>query len=341
MSVHEELSISEEYLRSCLQEQYGLTSTSFEFIPLGLDSQAGIYRVMCTDGLPRLLKVRSGLLYEASCLIPRYLHDQGIASVVAPLPTLQHSLWTHFGDWTVCLYPFVDGDTSWDGMTTEHWRELGAVFKQVHQVTLPFYCLKSLRKETFDPTQYARQIHDFESHYLEEHRNDGAAAQALCSSWLTHRATIHSALSALEKLALMLQKQAGPYVLCHADLHPANLLRDQAGHVFVIDWDVVMLAPKERDFIFVSELPAPDPMPQTSTPFFQGYGQTEIDWTALTYYRWERIVQDIIACAQDVLLRDDLGEETKADAVRLFDMILAGKHDIQLAHATASHIRPF
>ena len=34
---------------------------------------------------------------------------------------------------------------------------------------------------------------------------------------------------------------------------PANLIRDRAGNVFVIDWDEVMLAPKERDFIFIRE----------------------------------------------------------------------------------------
>ena len=35
------------------------------------------------------------------------------------------------------------------------------------------------------------------------------------------------------------------------DLHPANLLRDDAGQVFVIDWDEVMLDPNERDFLFI------------------------------------------------------------------------------------------
>ena len=51
--------------------------------------------------------------------------------------------------------------------------------------------------------------------------------------------------------------------------------------MFVIDWDEVMLAPKERDFLFVKEAPA-DGLVRLSTPaFFQGYGQTEIDWIAL------------------------------------------------------------
>ncbi len=58
-------------------------------------------------------------------------------------------------------------------------------------------------------------------------------------------------MASLEKLAEVLQSRTLPYVISHADLHPANLLRDPLGHVFVIDWDEVMLAPKERDFIFV------------------------------------------------------------------------------------------
>jgi hypothetical protein len=39
-------------------------------------------------------------------------------------------------------------------------------------------------------------------------------------------------IKSLEKLAGVLQKQSGPYVFCHADLHPANLIRDSNGHVF-------------------------------------------------------------------------------------------------------------
>ena len=106
------------------------------------------------------------------------------------------------------------------------------------------------------------------------------------------------------------------YVICHADLHAANLIRDSAGHVFVIDWDEVMLAPKERDFIFLRH-------PQAEA-FFQGYGQREIDWILLTYYLWERVVQDLIECAQNVCFKDDWGEEGRAVAAQLFHKVLEG-----------------
>jgi spectinomycin phosphotransferase len=63
------------------------------------------------------------------------------------------------------------------------------------------------------------------------------------------------------------------------------------------------------------------------SPFIVGYGQVEIDWAALTYYLWERVAQDLIAFAEEVFLRDDLGEADKAEAVELVAAILSEKGD--------------
>jgi spectinomycin phosphotransferase len=101
--------------------------------------------------------------------------------------------------------------------------------------------------------------------------------------------------------------------------------------VFVIDWDDVMLAPKERDFIFVRD-PGAD-------AFWEGYRQPQVDWIALTYYRCERVVQDVIACADDMFFKDDLGEETRADIARLFHEILLGNTStINDVYAAAAHL---
>jgi spectinomycin phosphotransferase len=43
----------------------------------------------------------------------------------------------------------------------------------------------------------------------------------------------------------------------------------------------------------------------------------------LSYYLWERVIQDVIAYAQDVCFRDDLAEETRADIAQLFHEYLA------------------
>ncbi|HEX9134817.1 MAG TPA: aminoglycoside phosphotransferase family protein [Ktedonobacteraceae bacterium] len=331
--MREQPGIPEEHLRACLQEQYDVVPVTLEFLPLGLDYNAGVYRVVSGQGTAYLLKVTSRSLYEPRCLVPHYLKDQGITSVVAPVPTRSGALWTQLEGWTVIVYPFIDGDTSWTGMTDEQWKEVGTIFKRIHQVMLPPFGFESLRKETFDPAEYARWVRTFEAQHLHARHDGSGSSRALRADWVAHQPTIHTVVTSLEKLAGVLQRRAGPYVICHADLHPANLLRDHAGHVFVIDWDEVMLAPKERDFIYVRE-------PQAAA-FLQGYGKTVTDWVALTYYLWERVVQDLIACTQDVCFRDDLGEETRAGIVQLLHEILAGEGgDIDAAYAAAAHLPP-
>jgi spectinomycin phosphotransferase len=324
-------SITEEQLRACFQNQYDLNPVTLEFLPLGLDYNAGVYRVVSEQGTAYLLKVTSRPLYEPRCLVPRYLNEQGITSVVAPVPTRSGALWTRVEEWTVIVYPFIDGDTRWTGMANEQWKEVGTIFQQIHQVMLPPEGFESLRKETFDPTEYARWVRTFEAQHLHSRHDGSGSSRALRADWVAHQSTIHTGVSSLEQLAGVLQRRAGPYVICHADLHAANLIRDPLGHVFVIDWDEVMLAPKERDFIFVRE--------PRAAAFWEGYGQTEIDWVALTYYLWERVVQDLIQCTQDVCFRDDLGEETRVDIAQLFHEILAeDQGTIYAAYAAAAHL---
>lgn len=343
--MHEPLQVPEERLRACLQDQYDLLPITLDFLPLGLDSYAGIYRVLSEQGTTFLLKVTSGPLYEPRCLVPRYLKDQGITSVVAPIPTTSGALWTRLEEWTMTVYPFLDGDTSWTGMTDEQWQEVGTIFQQIHQVTLPPDGFESLRKETFDPTEYVRWVRTFEAslagtevQQTQEIGQGSTSEPVLRSSWLAHQPTIHTVVTALETLAEVLQSRTLPCVICHADLHPANLIRDRAGHVFVIDWDEVMLAPKERDFLFIKESSADSDTLPGASAFFQGYGQTEIDWVALTYYRYERVIQDLIACAQEVCFRNDLGEETKVASVRLFQAILADGGEIEAASQTLTRL---
>lgn len=332
--MREQPNIPEQLLRACLQDQYGLIPTTFDFLPLGLDYHAWVYRVGSEQGSDYLLKATSRPLYEPACLVPRYLRDQGITAVVAPIPTKSNALWAQLEDWRVIVYPFIEGDTRWEGMTDAQWREVGSVFKRIHQVALPSQVrLEEMKKETFDAAEYARWIRGFEAEHARARDGAGATERTLRDLWMAHQPTILAGVTALEKLAEVLQKRELPYGICHADLHPANLLRDAAGRVFVIDWDEVMLAPRERDFIFVSELRA--------DAFFQGYGQVEIDWTALTYYLWERVVQDVIACAQDVFSRDDLGEESKADIVQLFRDILESRSStLTAAYAAIDHLPP-
>jgi spectinomycin phosphotransferase len=331
--MREKPNIAEEQLLTHLENEYHLSVLNIEFLPLGLDTNAGTYRVVDRQGAAYFLKVKQAAsFHEPACIIPRYLRDQGIAAVVAPLPTQQQALWTQLENWRIMLYPFIDGETNWQpGLNDEQWRAVGAAFKQIHGATLPPEGFPSLRTERFDPSEYSRWIESFEAQQLASHY-DCSVERDLRACWIEHQSTIHTLLSLMEKLARVLTAHAGPLVICHADLHPGNIVRTPSNDVFVIDWDDVMLAPKERDFIFINETGS------TPSPFFQGYRASEIDWAALTYYRGERVITDLIACAQDVLFRDDLKQATRAEVVELFRDIFSANGEVKLAFATAAHL---
>ena len=41
------------------------------------------------------------------------------------------------------------------------------------------------------------------------------------------------------------------FALCHADIHTANILITPEQDMVIVDWDDTLLAPKERDLMFV------------------------------------------------------------------------------------------
>ena len=334
--MREEPKIAREKLRACLREQYELTPVSIDYLPLGMDMNAGVYRVVSQDGTAYLLKIKSGKFYTPSCLVSRYLYDQGITSVVAPLRTRSDALWAHAEQWTFAVYPYLDGSTGRAGMTDEHWRRAGAIARQVHDAVVPASGFEDVRRETFDPSGYTRSFGQLEPQLATSRAGDPPSARALRRSFARYRPRIQALLTSLDKLSAVLRSRTYAHVICHADFHPGNLLRDQTGDVFVVDWDDVMLAPRERDFIFVGE-PADASTGYSGSPFFQGYGRTEVDWITLTYYRYERVVTDLIEYAGHVLFREDLGEEARAAAVRRFVEGLEGRN-FRASEAAAAHI---
>ena len=105
--MREKPQIPDELLRTTLQDQYNINPITLEFLPLGLDYHAGGYRVVSDQDNAYFLKATSRPLYAPWYQVPRYLNDQGITSVVAPLPTRNGNLWVQLEQWTVIVYPFI------------------------------------------------------------------------------------------------------------------------------------------------------------------------------------------------------------------------------------------
>lgn len=260
---------------------YDLAVADLTFLPLGHDSSAWVYRVATTDGVPYFLKVRRRVTNPPSLLVPRSLHDQGIAQVIAPLPTKTQALWTEEEGYALILYPFITGTTGMEhGMTPRQWIAYGAILRQVHATAIAPVLAARMRHESFAPAG-ADVVRDLAAHMGGRPFAD-PAAQALAAYWHERRGDIRTLTERAEDLGRRLAQRAPTFVLCHADIHTGNVLLDADQRVWIVDWDETLLAPKERDLMFVvggisSELVGP----REEELFFQGYGVTTLDPLAL------------------------------------------------------------
>jgi hypothetical protein len=208
-----------------------------------------------------------------------------------------------------------------------------AVYRAVTQEEMPYFC--RLKRAVFDPVSVVLP------HFLSEQSIPQIILPLVTRSgdlWavmdefhlilypfvdgtsgyeleLTERQMALEALRRAEELAQMMAFRSLEFVLCHSDIHPGNLFIDGQERLFIVDWDYPMLAPKERDLMFIGSGEGYKPYiaAQEERLFYQGYGQAQIDPLALAYYRCERVITDLtVECER--ILSETLGEQDRANA---------------------------
>ncbi len=323
--------LADEKIIACLKANYGLTAAELEFLPLGYDSYAGVYRVQANNGQVYFLKVKRDPVDELSVRLPRHLKDHGIEHVVAPLPTLTQALWGKVEHFTLILYPFIEGTSGWEGgLSDSQWVAFGAILNQLHATQLTPELLKRMPRETFVPhprwMAIIRHLHAAVAHQI----YGNPFETQLAAFWNEHRHEIGTIVDRAERLGRMLQDHSSDFVVCHADIHTANLLIDTQGKLFIVDWDESVLAPRERDLMFVT-VGGFVTEERAEKLFFQGYGKTEIDPLTMAYYRYERVMEDLAGFAERVFLMDS-SDETKHDSVSWFMAQFAPGSVVEVAH---------
>jgi spectinomycin phosphotransferase len=335
--------LPDQKIIECLRQGYGLSVTGFEFLPIGNDSATWVYRATGRDGQSYFVKLRKGKPYEPGVTIPRYLKDSGMAQIIEPLPTQTGALWHNLDGFTLFLYPYINGRSGMDsGLTDAQWVEYGAAVRHIHTTTLPAALAQQLPQETFAPhprwTGVVRRL-QAEIHHQEY---DSPAEKELAAFWRARHEEIGRILARTEELGRQLQQRPAPFVLCHADIHVANLLLDQTGRLYVIDWDQPMLAPKERDLVYILDAAIGQVVtgPREEALFFQGYRNTDVDPLALTYYRYDWVVQDLGSYAEQALFNPEVSEASKQDAAEGLFVLFRPGSSVEGACRSEGILRP-
>jgi spectinomycin phosphotransferase len=234
--------------------------------------------------------------------IPTLLYDEGIQHIIPPLKTSQGQLTQHIGECTLIVYPFIENQNGFSQiLTDDQWIILGKVLRKVHEFKMPQEIQSQIRKETYSP-KWRDIVRSIYAHIEAEPSGDEWAVKLLLFM-KRHKEDIHRLVERAEFLAQKIRQKPTDFVLCHADIHGGNVLIGANGFIYLVDWDEPVMAPKERDLMFIGGGVANVwNNPHEEELFYKGYGKTEINKSILAYYRQERIVEDIAIYAQELIL---------------------------------------
>jgi spectinomycin phosphotransferase len=335
--------LPDEAIFDSLNHDFGLEVENINFLPLGADLNTAVYRAEDRLGQAYFVKLRRGEFQQANLAVPSYLSRQGIQQVIPSYPTLTGDLAADLPPFHVILYPYVDGRDGFDCPLTERqWVEFGAALRAFHTTAFPLSITQGIPREEFSP-HWRNIVRDFLDRLLLdgiplERFTDPVAAE-MAAFLQTKSTETLDLVDRAETLAERLLEQPGEFILCHADIHAWNLLVVDEDTFYMVDWDTLILAPKERDLMFIgSGLGGRCFSPQEEERlFYRGYGPVQIDPVALAYYRHERIVEDIAVYCEQIFLSDVGGEDRQQSLIYLQSNYLPNG---TIAMAKRSH-RPF
>jgi hypothetical protein len=238
-----------------LAGDYGLRAGVPRPHPGGFDSEC-----MVADGT-WFIKVWHTSEPPARLEVLGKLHAAGLP-VPAPIPARTGELHSWWRGRPYAVFPFIRGHAPGD----DDWRVTARALRAVHEtrgIDLP--------PDTMDEPAIW-WLGDHLGHPWLDGRGDEVAA------------SIHRLRRAIARA----QAKAVPRVVCHRDFLGQNILLDRGEVAAVLDWDAVVLAPREHDLWRVAEEPR-------GREFLAEYGARDLDHDHLEYALLARALRDMAA----------------------------------------------
>lgn len=325
--------LSADTIIAHVYENYMLRIRQVAFLPIGADANAAVYRLDADDGAAYFLKLKRGAFAEVAVAVPAFLHAQGIQQVMAPLTTAAQRLWASGHGFEWILYPFLEGCNGFQTpLSDAQWIVLGQSLHAVHFTILPLALEQLVPREVYS-SQWRDVVDQFDQD-VETTIYDDPLAERLAAFWPTKRNEIRAMVTRATQLGQELRQRERPFVLCHTDLHAGNVLLGAHDELTIVDWDEPILAPKERDLMFVGGgIGGIWDGPREEALFYRGYGPTEIDPLALAYYRYERIVADLAAYGAQIFGAQGSVEDREKGLIGTMGQFLPNRV-VAIAHQT-------
>jgi spectinomycin phosphotransferase len=287
--------LSSLQIGAVLAQAYGVRASHVVQRPAGADAGATVYQVTAEDGTRWWLKCRRYAVGDAVWNVLQHLRGSlGPADVSAPQSTRAGApaVQAEGLQWT--LFAYVEGQSGFEAALSQaQWLRLGQVLRRVHETVLPAELAQGLAQPGFDDDTAVERVGAWLQRGDAQWPLPDALAEEYLRAWRRHRPRIAEVLQRCVALRGQLSGQPWSRVLCHGDLHAGNLLLRDDGGLCLIDWDDMLLAPRERDLMFIGAAVGGRWGRDDPPGFHDGYGALAADPARLAYYRHWRILHDL------------------------------------------------
>jgi spectinomycin phosphotransferase len=295
-------------------DDFGLRLVSATPVPHGADPDARLWRATTPDGAAYAVKLSAGGT-ATGLVVPVRLAASGVPGVVAPVTTRDGAVFAVHDGRRLSVVPWVSDERAPSGdLRAAHWRRYGEVLAATHAVPVTGD-LAALPREDHTHTAVgaATRRTDRMLRAVDDRSADGWTRR-VAALWRSVAADVVALLDRVDRLGARLRDRPADLVLCHGDPHLGNVLLGPDGQVWLIDWDDAVLAPRERDLMFVlGGGPAFAPASGVDeAAFLAGYGPVAPDPARLAYHLGVRAVDDMWSWAAEAA--DP--ERAEADRVR-------------------------
>lgn len=324
---------SNQHIIDCLDTHYGIKVARLTLLPIGADMGALVYKAETHDHLSYFIKLKRGHHHNISVTLIELLHDAGIQHLIPPIKTIHGQSVQYLDNFTLIVFPFVKGQNGFDReLTNTQWITLGKVMKHIHAINVPSSIQRIIRHENYSP-KWQEAVRSLYIRIESQPSTDDISLKFI--AFMRDRATvIHRLVNRAEQLGKQIQNQPPEFVLCHSDIHGGNVMIDENDMIYIVDWDDSIMAPKERDLMFIGGGVANVwNKPQEENFFYKGYGKTEINIALLAYYRHERIVEDIALLGQQLLLTS-VDNKNRLESYKHFVAQFAPQGVVEIAFKT-------
>jgi spectinomycin phosphotransferase len=315
-----------------VRREFGLDLSGLDPVTHGADDNARMWRANDGNGGRYAVKLSGGGT-PAGLIVTDHLARRGVPGIARPVPARDGRPWADVDGVRLSIVPWVSDEQGWDGgMGADHWRSYGELLAMVHATPVTDELRRLLPTENHTHDSEASLVQEVERR-LREPAVD-ALHRALADEWAAE--PIRALLAYADTFAPALGAEAAPTVVCHGDPHLGNVLLGPNGTVWLIDWDDAVLAPPERDLMFVTGgvLAFAPVGPDHAAWFFEGYGPAAPDRRRLAYYLCVRALFDIADFARHVT-EPDRPEQDRVRALAIVRGLLSPTGMVAIARQAA------